>query len=403
MVVASVCAGLGVALVLASSGTGDYLTHAPVAGDNAGPAIDSLAHGNIHGFIAQQPFMGLTSLLVRVPFALLASLLGWGNTLTYAAGAAACLTPAALLALWMMWSRRKPGDWFAASVAALVLLASPVALDALGAGHPEELLASTLATAAVLVAMRGRGIWAAVLLGLAVGTKQWTVIAAVPVIAAATHGRLRLSVVAAVIAVILSASTPLADLATFARASHAVGGTHTANVASIWWPFSASVPTPAGATTVPTARWLPLGLTRSQALAVLFALLVAVPAAVVMSRRRRPGHVDGLALLALLGVVRCLGDPGDLDYYFLAALVPLTAWEVISLGRAPLVAVITAGGVALTFGSGNRLSPALLNGLVIAWTIGIGCYVGRGALARGSGSSLLSRDERAQVQSPVLR
>ena len=57
-------------------------------------------------------------------------------------------------------------------------------------GHPEEFLAGALCVGAVLAALRDRAIAAALLLGLAVATKQWAVIATVPVVLAASRRRI---------------------------------------------------------------------------------------------------------------------------------------------------------------------------------------------------------------------
>ena len=62
-------------------------------------------------------------------------------------------------------------------------------------GHPEEFLAGALCVGAVLAALRDRAIAAALLLGLAVATKQWAVIAIVPVLLAAAGAGSRLALV----------------------------------------------------------------------------------------------------------------------------------------------------------------------------------------------------------------
>jgi hypothetical protein len=56
-------------------------------------------------------------------------------------------------------------------------------------GHPEELLGAVLCIAAVLVAMRGRAVWAGVLLGLAIANKEWGLVAVGPVLLALPRER----------------------------------------------------------------------------------------------------------------------------------------------------------------------------------------------------------------------
>jgi hypothetical protein len=80
------------AAALSTRSTGDYAPHAPVCGDNAGPGLQALAHGNLAGFVHLQPLMGLTSLLLRVP----AVALGSSDLARYRFGSLACLLACAL-------------------------------------------------------------------------------------------------------------------------------------------------------------------------------------------------------------------------------------------------------------------------------------------------------------------
>jgi hypothetical protein len=214
-----VVGGLGVAtrVAVASPTSGDYSAAGPVAGDNAGPALDALVHGNLGGVIAHQPLMGLTSILWRAPISALSSWLGAGQLRSYQIAAVACMLPAVLLATWLITRRdvtptaRRAGVLFAA-----IVLAGPSTVDAIHLGHPEEVLAATLATGAVVAAMGNRRAAAAVLLGLAIGTKQWAVLAAIPVLLTLREGRVAVAAGAAALALVLGASLPLADPHVFA-------------------------------------------------------------------------------------------------------------------------------------------------------------------------------------------
>ena len=54
---------------------------------------------------------------------------------------------------------------------------NPVSLRAIHFGHPEEILGAAMVAGAALAALRGR-IWtAAALVALAIGTKQWAIVA----------------------------------------------------------------------------------------------------------------------------------------------------------------------------------------------------------------------------------
>jgi hypothetical protein len=363
-------------LALASAGTGDYVPGGAVAGDNAAPAINALIHGRLAALAHVQPFMGLASILLRAPLAAAANLLGGGDLFIYDAGALICLMPAALLAVWLMTGRGLPRDRrFAAAAAGGLLLFSPVALTAIQSGHPEETLASVLAAGAVLAATRQRRWPAAVLLGCAIGTKQWTVIAVLPVLVGLRAGRVPALLLAGALAAPLNGLLPLLDPGAFQQAAHVVEGTRTANAVSAWWPISSLLPRVHGGLQASTARALPLGLTRSAALELSLAV-VLVAAAVVAVRRRAQGG-QALALLALLAVLRCGLDPGNLYYYYMAVLVPLALLEVASLRRAPVVTALTAAVLALTVGGAVPLAPPVLDGLVTICGLGLAAYLWR--------------------------
>jgi hypothetical protein len=369
-------------LALASPSAGDYNAHGPVNGDNAGAAINALIHGHLAGVVNQQPLMGLTSILFRAPFMALASLLGGGGLLQYKIGAAACLLPAVLLAAWMI-SRRAvtPVGRLAAVFAAAMIVAGPATVDAIHLGHPEEVMAGVLATGAVVAAIRGRSGWAAALLGLAIGTKQWALFAAIPVLVAIPDRRVATALKAGAIALVLSATLPLADPAAFARADSEVGALTFADPFSVWWALGHRLPV--AANTGALAHVLPFGLKRSVAAALAcVAGLGAVWVYFTNRRGERRGY-DALALLALVGLLRCIADPDPLEYNFVAVLIPLAAWEAVALERLPIVtalgtlaiALLDTGSVAISAGSAWQLGPAAVNALSIGSMLVLGCYL----------------------------
>ena len=67
----------------------------------------------------------------------------------------------------------------------------------------------------MLAALRGRTLPAALLLGLALATKQWAVIAVLPVLAAAPTKRVRLFAVAAGLALVLTVPLVLGNAESF--------------------------------------------------------------------------------------------------------------------------------------------------------------------------------------------
>lgn len=367
LLVAVACAVAAV-VAFSTTSTGDYTTHGAVGGANAGPAIAALLHGNLLGYFAHQPAIGLTSLVLRLPFAGLASLLGGSDLELYRAGAAACLLPLGVLTAWLILDRRSTGIGRPAGlIAAVVLLLNPSVADAVSAGHPEDVLAGVLATGAVIAATRGRAGWAAAMLGLAVGAQPWALIAAPSVLVASPGQRVRTAGIAGGLAAVLVGAAPLADPAAIFRAFHGEGATHLVNAFSMWWPLSSSVHLASGV--IAPARALPFGMTRSTASLIGLAVALALLAAGWARSLRRGRACDALALLALLGVVRCAIDPTHLEYYYVAALIPLAAWEVVGQDRLPLLMVLMAAAVALGFGDYARFAPALLNAASSAGTL----------------------------------
>jgi hypothetical protein len=369
-------AGVALAVALSVSGTGDYMPAAPVAGDNAGPAMTALVHGNLASLVAHQPLMGLVSLLVRLPFAGVARLAHAGTESVYQLGALACLLPLAAAAAYVVTRPgRMPRARVAIAVAALVALAGPATSDALRVGHPEEILAITLATAAVATAGSGRRVPAAILLGLAVGTKPWALLAVIPFAAALPERRGAALALAAAVAAPFTLILPLADPGAFSRAAAGVGAKHLTDPFSLWWPFGSHVVAHGGV----TDRLLPFGLSRSAASLALLALAVLpIGLATLRAGRADARHrVQPLALLALLGLLRCVVDPLPLEYNFIAVLIPLAAWEATA-DRLPLATLAGAVVIALVT---DRLhsSPAVINALSLVGAATLAGFLAREA------------------------
>jgi hypothetical protein len=386
LALAIVGAAAAAQLTLSAATSGDYQVGRPVAGDNAGPAIDALIHGHVSTFVSHQPLMGLTSLVLRAPFAGAAALFGGGRQLAYGLGALACLLPLVALASWIAGRRGiNSRQRLAGVIAAVIVLVGPATAEAVHIGHPEEVLAATLATGAVLAAIRGRTGWTWLLLGLAVGAKQWALLAAPCVLLALGERRVAAAVKAGALALALSATLPLADPAAFAQADSVVGGIGFTDPFSLWWPVGPPLDIPAHAAFAPTAHTLPFGITRSFAAA--FGLAIAFGAIWLYWSRSgaRTRRVDALALLALCGLLRCLTDPDPLQYNFVALLIPLAAWEAVELDRLPIVtalamgaaALLARGSVALHAGAGVHLTPALLSALSVGWGLLLACYLAR--------------------------
>lgn len=327
--------------VSALTTSGDYASRSPVGGDNAGPMLLALAHGHVSHVASLQPLMGLTSIVWRLPFVVLADLLGGSERLVYALGALACLAPAAGLIARLARSSTSFRQLTFATFAAAAIVAGPATSQAIRLGHPEEILATVLGIAGVITASKGRPGWAAVLLGLAIATKQWALVAAPCVLLALPDRRFAVAVRAALVAGVATFALPLADPAAFARAEAVVGGGRMDGLYSLW----SSLGLLFGKSAI-TA--LPGGLTRSQASAL--ALLLALAVVWVYARRqtsRRTHAIEVLPLLALFGLLRCVCDPNPWSYYFVPLIIPLAIWEAGTLKRLPLLTGACCAGLSL--------------------------------------------------------
>lgn len=266
--------------------------------------------------------------------ATLLSLLNTSNHL----GSIPCVAAAGLLGLSIArWMERR-GASRAACIATIVFsMVNPLTQEALSQGHPEELLGGASCAGAVLAAMRGRSTRAALLLGLALVTMQWALIAVLPVLAAAPTRRLRVAVVAGAIAAALT------------------------------------VPLVAG------------NLSLTQPLIV--ALALPLSAAWWFSRRRTPDDV--LGLLALLFLLRCLLDPVDNAYHHVPFLLSLIAWEGLVRRGLPLVSILSSVTIYYAINrAGATDDLALRNAFYLAATVPVAVwlavmlYVPRRALRR---------------------
>jgi hypothetical protein len=311
-----------------------------VIGDDPVPALSALAHGQLLAAAHSQPLMSLTSILLRLPFVVLGSLLGVGKLASYRLGVFACGLVAGAVAVAVVELARSRGrsGVTAALIAALIVI-NPVTIGFELAGHPEELLGGALCLAAVLAAISDRPLLAGAMLGLAIGTKQWAVLAAVPTVLACRRRRPAMLLVAGGLAAPLVLLLPVLDPSAFARASRQIGELHFVSFESWWWPFhhdhnlSAKI---SGVVPTLTRYTLPFGLSRSQ-----IAWLPLAAAAAIGWRYRRIGAdrdpANAIGVLALLMLLRCTLDPElTTNYYLLPALMALLAWEALTRPTSPL-------------------------------------------------------------------
>jgi hypothetical protein len=332
-------------LAYANSSTGDYPS-------DAGVAIQALLDGHVGRALANQPLMGSLSVLVRLPFAALASLTGGGELAVYRLGCIPCLVALGFAGIELARAMRRSGaSRGACTAAAAICLVNPLTWEALRLGHPEELLGAAFVVLAALYAVEGRSIAAGVALGFALATKQWAVIAVLPVLAAAPAKRLRLGAIACVIVAALTVPVILGDASGFYGASRQAGWAgervHPFNAV---WPLSPTedrVIDVAGDTKVVTVRVIPRWLAHLLHPAIVLLAIPFTAAALLVRRRLRPEDV--FALLALLLLLRCLLDTIDNAYYHVPFLVSLAFWEGLSRRRAPVVALLASVAIYWAF------------------------------------------------------
>ena len=140
---------------------------------------------------------------------------------------------------WPGRSRCAAGQQLEAVALGVLVVVNPITLSAVHSGHPEEVLGGALAVLAVVCAARGRSLLAAVALGLAIGTKQWTLLAVLPVLfAAPATTRRNIAVVAGTIGIVLALAAPLADWGEYREKAHTLGQTTTVSRYSAWYAVS---------------------------------------------------------------------------------------------------------------------------------------------------------------------
>lgn len=361
------------------------------------PSLNALTRGNVLEFLRLAPAYG-GSLIERAPFALLPGLWGGGQLAVYRAVAAPCLLSAVVLAVWLcsrLRAARMPALWRAVAVG--VCVANPITLAALEEGHPEELLGACLCVGAVLVAMRGRAVWAGVLLGLAIANKEWALLAVGPVLLALpptraigetgkwrrNHPVIACTAAAGAVTALVLAPPALVSGGGFVASTRAVATTpgDLFQPWQVWWFFGWHGPVvhrefntimhgyrtgPAWASTI------------SHPLIVLVGFALA---GVLWAQSRRRSHPvrarDALLLLALVLLARCVLDTWDIGYYMLPCSIAVMAWETLGARRAPILALagVIAPWLLLEQVSEHGATPDVQSALFLAWTLPLTAYL----------------------------
>jgi hypothetical protein len=363
-------------------------------------AFRALIRGDVWGFLQLSPSYG-GSLVLRAPFAGAAVALGGGELAVFRAVSIPCLLAVALLAIVLVMRMADRGRSIGARALVLVLVvANPIALRALELGHPEELLCAALSIGAVLAASSRRPLLAAVLLGLAVATKAWAVLAIGPVLLALPGRRMLALAVAGSVTLLVLAPLLLAG----SPSALAQGAGTTGTIFQPWQVFwllgdaghtiigGDGMPKPDGYRVPP--GWL------SPLTHPLIALLM-LPVSLLWLRVRgaapRADPEQLLLGLALLLLLRCVLDPWNVVYYELPFLLALLAWEALCRpDRPPVLALAaTAAAWATLVEAPDRLSPDMQCALFLTWSLPLVAWLARESFWPAVGVGARRRAARA--------
>jgi Glycosyltransferase family 87 len=342
----------------------------------AEPSLQSLRSGDWIAFLQHAPAYG-GSLVLRAPFALLPGLWGGGDLALFRTMAAPCLLAGAVLAVALWWRARELGRSRATAwIALLLVAANPLTLRALEIGHPEELLGGVLCVTAAITAGRGRPVIAGVLLGLAVANKPWAVLAVVPLLAILATGRLKLVATAAVTTTVVMLPLVLVGGAVQEAAAVARTTSGIFQPWQVWWFLGEHGQVVVGNFgEKPDFRVGPAWLTGMAHQAVVL-VPVALSLALLPRLRSRPWH-DGLLLLALAFLLRCLLDPWNVSYYSLPFLLALVTWEVHAERRPPVLSLGATLLCWLTLVSLPSIAhPDVQAAAYLAWSVPLAALMG---------------------------
>ena len=368
-------------LIVHFGNLGDYL-------QDAGPSVIGLSHWDLHAAFAHPPLMGFLSILLRAPIVAITRLMGGGQALQYESGCLVCLIPVAMIGAWLAASSRGlRRSVILPLLVVLVAVINPATVGAVGIGHPEEALGAALCVGAVLLVTRGHLFAGAVTLGLALATKQWALLAVGPTLLAVPAGRrMRLVGVAACSVLLASAIQIVANPSGFLDMTRTATDPGTLPTSPGSWLFLVSrtiqlhLTIPAGSASMLNTHHAPVLIT---AAARIFLVAAMVPLTLLAARRGQRREGSTFALLALLFLIRCVLDPIDNVYYNLPLVLAVLAWEIAGRRRAiPVVTLLTAFALWVTFDLMTHSTLGLTNLVYMAWSVGLMLYLGREVLGR---------------------
>lgn len=349
-------------LLAASAPAVDLALSAGALGDyphDAGPAMSALLHGHLHAFASAQPAMGQLSLLLRLPFAAIAYLGSPTQLEVYRWGAVPCMLSLALLGCWLAGIARSRGSGALGQVAIVaVCLFNPLVFSALGTGHPEELLTASFAAGAIVAAAQRRALLGTILIGLAIASKQWALIALFPMLAVFPGRRLRILAGAAAIVAAFSLPALLIAPSAFLHDQLALADGHTLSATAYSWlfPLTPTITRHLAGGIVFHGPHLPSAL-----VGALHPSMIAIGAAagayLAFGARGAisVGRLCAAVSLALL--LRCTLDTETVPYYHACLLLVLVAWDGLCGERLPWRGLAGTVACYVIF---SRLTPSVI-------------------------------------------
>ena len=352
------------------------------------PALDALVRGDLHTFAVNFPLMGPLSLLLRAPFDWL--VFSSDVRVVYLVTSLPCLAVFAAAIVWLSrLVQERRGPVIALVVAGLAFVNTAV-VRAVNWGHPEDLLCAGLLLAAALAATRARWYLTALLLGMALATKQWALLGLLPIALSAPCRRVSIAAVAIGLAALLTLpfalEAPARQLSVVKAASNpeafwhtgqATGGVTHVTPPNVVWPFATK------RHEFRSGIWVRSEVVSDwvvRAFHLLIGLLV-LPLSWVAWRAKRAGPDRWLGVLAAIFLLRCVLDPLNFDYYHVGAIVFLAAWEGLTRRSAPVLTAIAVLGTGITFAAHVNSFAALyqhalwMNVTCLAWMVPLTAYV----------------------------
>lgn len=386
--------------------------------NRTGDAVQALATGRVGRFFATQPPIGPGTVVIRAPFAALAGIshdlvalppryhgdpplslpppVYASQRTLYRYGLFPCLVAlVAMAAAGASVLDRFGRPWTVQLLVAALMLALPVWKGGISYGHPDEFLTAGLTIGAVLAAGTGRWKLAASLLGVALASKQWALLALpATVLAAPRQARVRTAVLSvglyAAIMSVMAIGNP--DRFMDAMTAPSLGSHNYVDALSVWFPIAphhdVTVFDGVKDVTIPHRHLSHRFESALHPAMVVVAWLLSLAFAL---RRRDWNLAQVFQLLALIFLVRCMFQTGDKNYYHAAFIASLALYEGLA-GRMPILTLVVTAALLPDYGP-ELGSLQRANALYLAWSIPMLVYLGWSVLGKERPARLLAAAE----------